>query len=124
MVDRAYTLKEIDIMRTNLYQIRQNTCEPIRLPGKWWVNNVSYEEEQKLIWEGIEDRLRTYMMGGVDPQDIEEELEESKEIYKGRYAEAVKTDAEYNKRLKAQHEADKIKEEEKKSLVKKWFKKG
>jgi len=68
MKERAYTVREIDAMR-----------EAIR----WDFPSVLYQPEQRS--RGIEERIRTYMIGGVDPQEVidacQERLLQRQEMY-------------------------------------------
>lgn len=63
---RAYTVAEIDMMRALLHR---KLDRPRRIYGGW-------EEYMLKISHMVEDRLRTYMTGGVEPEDLKKEVEE------------------------------------------------
>jgi hypothetical protein len=54
MTDRAYTVAEIDRMRTAV---------------EWMQSDGPYRPSERV--HEIEERLRTYMLAGIDPQDLE-----------------------------------------------------
>jgi len=74
MTQRAYTLNEIDRMRAAVRALN----EPLMFPGVLY--QFSPEHDRYVI---AEDQLRTYMLGGVDPKDLEEKA-------RARYSEHAK----------------------------------
>ena len=70
MAERAYTVVEIDQMRTAidfrfLYGIKPSQRPP---NGKWFSSRTYKEEEKAVV---VEELLRTYMLAGVSPEDLE-----------------------------------------------------
>lgn len=59
MIERAYTVAEIDTMR-------------LTITHYGWPGGGSYYPAQRAA--EIEDRLRTYMIAGVEPEDLNTEL--------------------------------------------------
>lgn len=70
MTDRAYTVAEIDRMRAALW-MRFGYHGPIVA----WSSSGDPEVRNKLNRDpydrDVEDKLRTYMLAGVDPSDLE-----------------------------------------------------
>lgn len=71
MSERAYTLKEVDRMRKAVFASKTS----------WEVHsNPEYQQryEQRRDRE-VEDKLRTYLSAGVDPQELEDEAKAVKD---------------------------------------------
>jgi hypothetical protein len=73
MVERAYTIKEIDQMRRNILATRMS----------WEAHsNPEYQRqyEQRRDRE-VEDKLRSYLLAGIDPQELEDEARAKRESW-------------------------------------------
>ncbi len=64
MSDRKYSVAEIDHMRKTVR----------RLIYSMGVTNSQWEESSRIV----EDRLRTYMLNGTDPEELDEPQEPPK----------------------------------------------
>lgn len=80
MTQRAYTLDEIDGMRRAIFYLRT--------AGQLFGGGLSGDQRRDME-RTTEERLRTYMLGGIDPEELQErvrarakELEGTK-IYRG-----------------------------------------
>ena len=82
--EHAYTLTEIDHMRYLIGAIDRNLHSMILLPGMHHFTHTSHEVELENERRIVEDKLRSYMIGNLDPQDLEIAYEESLEVYNRR----------------------------------------
>jgi hypothetical protein len=73
MTERAYTVSEIDALRKVVY----NTCVFGNAKGAF-ANGCGYEVPRD-IDKTVEERVRTYMVGGITAKDI---LENEERAYK------------------------------------------
>jgi hypothetical protein len=76
MTERAYTLKEIDQMRRNILATRTS----------WEVHsNPEYQQQyERRRDREVEDKLRSYLLAGVDPQELEDEAKAEQEDWDGK----------------------------------------
>ena len=76
---RRYSVHEIDEMRRHLYSIEYaNQRWPVCEPGTvYWGSIPDYKAEEDARSRRVEDQLRTYMMGGIDPEDLSDKAEKA-----------------------------------------------
>jgi hypothetical protein len=63
MPERTYSVKDIDRMR-----------EAVRVDLIYGYNNNLYPHMEKVSVQAVEERLRTYMIAGIDPAALEENV--------------------------------------------------
>jgi len=64
MTERKYTLSEIDAMRKSLLDLCEDNGRMIS------TNGPPYPKHSE-----VEDRLRTYMMAGIEPKELREKAD-------------------------------------------------
>jgi hypothetical protein len=81
MTERAYTLKEVDQMRRAVFASRDS----------WEVHsNPEYQQQyERRRDREVEDQLRTYLLAGVDPQELEDKTAALQEAWKEAHEEAM-----------------------------------
>jgi len=124
MTERAYTIKEIDRMRYLVGQIgdlKTNAPNPYvyfsaNVGSPISIGALSYRNVHA---EYVENRLRTYMIAGIEPQELEAEYEEVKKNYDELNEKFKKEQDERMRRL--EEEQKKEDAEAKKPLISSWF---
>ena len=92
MKERRYSLSEIDKMRQNLFSI-QYSSRPIFIydatlhSGYGLSYSHSGLDDFKDMETRVENQLRTYMIGGLDPNEIQKKRDDLDADYKRRYEE-------------------------------------
>jgi hypothetical protein len=75
---RKYSLDEIDLMRS----LVAGLFTAYHMPG--WLYHVPSDEDRR-----VEERLRTYMMNGTSPEELEAQLENIRAQTQKRYEESL-----------------------------------
>lgn len=87
MTQRSYSLSEIDQMRRHIDRIMDGVRHwPCGGSGFFSYGGGSHDGDRR--YAEVEDRLRTYMMAGVDPKEIASKVADMDRIEEGQMRQA------------------------------------